>query len=151
MQCEKRESPMKEIKNLEKSLATLLKIKNLPNNEDESYLISTCNKLMSKPLKDYNVENLRIMIGQDIGLQFLIPIAIEILNKNILAEGDYYEGDLLKSVLTSDEEYWKSNYENWISIINIYNQNQENILNSELTWELKKKLKSCFEIFKSYN
>lgn len=46
------------------------------------------------------------MIGQNIGLKFLIPLALEKLRQDILAEGDYYEGDLLKAVLTSEIEFW---------------------------------------------
>ncbi len=46
------------------------------------------------------------MISQDIGTKFLVPLAIEILSKNPLVEGDFYEGDLLKSVLTVKPEFW---------------------------------------------
>ncbi len=70
---------------------------------NESFLISECYKLVKKPLKDFEIEDLRIMIGQSIGLKYLIPIAIKVLDHNILAEGDFYEGDLLKSVLTSEK------------------------------------------------
>ena len=40
------------------------------------------------------------MIDQNIGLAVLAPIAIEKLRENILAEGD-----LLKSILTSDKNF----------------------------------------------
>ena len=73
----------------------------------ESHLVKTCHQLRKKPLKDFKIENLRIMIGQNIGLKFLIPIALEKLKLNILAEGDYYGGDLLKSVVTSEVSFWK--------------------------------------------
>ena len=72
----------------------------------ESHLVKTCHQLRKKPLKDFEIEDLRIMIGQNIGLKFLVPLAIEELKQNILAEGDYYEGDLLKSVLTSELSFW---------------------------------------------
>ena len=73
----------------------------------ESHLVKTCHQLRKKPLKDFEIEDLRIMIGQNFGLTFLIPIALEKLKPNILAEGDFYEGDLLKSVLTSEASFWK--------------------------------------------
>lgn len=47
------------------------------------------------------------MIGQQIGLRFLVPVALEVLERNPLAEGDYYPGDLLASVLTAGEEFWR--------------------------------------------
>ncbi|MFD0864191.1 contact-dependent growth inhibition system immunity protein [Sungkyunkwania multivorans] len=72
----------------------------------ESHLVKTCHQLRKKPLKDFEIEDLRIMIGQNIGLKFLIPLALEKLRQDILAEGDYYEGDLLKAVLTSEIEFW---------------------------------------------
>lgn len=72
----------------------------------DSHLVKTCHQLRKKPLKDFEIEDLRIMIGQNIGLKFLIPLAIEKLRQDILAEGDYYEGNLLKAVLTSEIEFW---------------------------------------------
>lgn len=72
----------------------------------ESHLVKTCHQLRKKPLKEFEIEDLRIMIGQNIGLKFLVPLALEELKENILVEGDYYEGDLLKSVLTSEVSFW---------------------------------------------
>lgn len=77
----------------------------------ESHLVKTCHQLRKKSLKDFGIEDLRIMIGQNIGLKFLVPIAIEELKENILAEGDYHEGDLLKSVLTSEVEFWSERFD----------------------------------------
>ena len=66
--------------------------------EYDSHLVTTCHELRKKPLKDFNTEDLRILIGQSIDLTYLIPLAIETLEKEILAEGDLYEGDLLTAV-----------------------------------------------------
>ncbi|WP_367277892.1 contact-dependent growth inhibition system immunity protein [Clostridium sp.] len=33
------------------------------------------------------------MIGQEIGLNYFIPLALEILEENIFAEGSIYSGD----------------------------------------------------------
>lgn len=73
---------------------------------NDSHLVKSCHSLRKKPIKDFETEDLRIMISQNIGLKYLIPLALETLKENILAEGDFYEGDLLKSVLTSDKEFW---------------------------------------------
>jgi hypothetical protein len=53
-------------------------------------------------LDDFTVEDLRIMIGQKIGLLHLLPLAIKILKHDPLAEGDYYPGDLLTSVIRAE-------------------------------------------------
>ena len=91
----------------------------------ESHLVKTCHQLRKKPLKDFEIEDLRIMIGQNIGLKFLVPIAIEELNENILAEGDYYEGDLLKSVLTSEVEFWSERFDLLEELNKLIQQNLE--------------------------
>jgi hypothetical protein len=48
-----------------------------------SYLVRTCHALRRKPLRDFTVEDLRIMIGQNIGLNYLMPLAIEHVNYKI--------------------------------------------------------------------
>jgi hypothetical protein len=39
-------------------------------------------------------------------LRFLMPIAIDRLEEEPLAEGDFYPGDLLTAVLRTDESFW---------------------------------------------
>ena len=39
-----------------------------------SYLVTTIHRLRRKPLAEFATEDLRIMIGQRIGLPFLIPL-----------------------------------------------------------------------------
>ena len=46
------------------------------------------------------------MIGQNIGLPFLVPLALEQLRENPLAEGNYYAGDLLVNVLRVEPQFW---------------------------------------------
>jgi CDI immunity proteins len=74
--------------------------------EYDSHLVTTIHGLRKKPLKDFSIEDLRICIGQQFFLGYLIPIAIEELEKNPFAEGDFYIGDLLEKVLDVKEEYW---------------------------------------------
>jgi hypothetical protein len=69
-----------------------------PSNGSTSYLVKRCSELFHQPLIDFTVEDIRIMISQQTGLDHLVPLAIEQLNKNILSEGDYYPGDLLVSI-----------------------------------------------------
>jgi hypothetical protein len=72
----------------------------------DSHLVKECHRLRRVPLKDYTIEDLRLMIGQNIGLNYLMPLAIEKLEQNPLAEGDYYAGDLLVNVLRVDSRFW---------------------------------------------
>jgi hypothetical protein len=79
----------------------------------DSYLVTTVQRLRRKPLNEYTVEDLRIMIGQQIGLSYLIPLAVERLADHPLASGDYYNGDLLKMVLSVDIGYWTQHQKQW--------------------------------------
>ena len=65
----------------------------------DSYLVTTCHRLRHKPIGAYTSEDLRIMLGQRIGVPLLLPIALERLDENPLAAGDLYPGDLLVAVL----------------------------------------------------
>lgn len=89
----------------------------------DSHLVTTCHKLRKKPLKDFTVEDLRIMIGQNISLELLIPLAIERLKQNIMAEGDFYPGDLLQNVLRANGSYWLQNPGLHKSLTKLYNNN----------------------------
>lgn len=72
-----------------------------------SHLVTTCHALRRKPLRDFTVEDLRIMIGQNIGLNYLMPLAIEQLRRDPLVAGDFFEGDLLAAVLRVESSFWQ--------------------------------------------
>lgn len=73
-----------------------------PPNYD-SHLVETCHRLRTKPIGEFGVEDLRIMIGQNIGLPYLLPLALDRLEENRWASGDFYPGDLLK--MTAGAEF----------------------------------------------
>lgn len=118
---------------------------------NDSYLITTCYKLRKKPLVDFETEDLRIMIEQNSGIKFLMPLAIEVLENNILAEGHFYEGDLLKAVLTSDLRYWKAEKDNWKHVCNLFNTNKELLHSFQTTSEIRNSLLNAFQDFKKIN
>ena len=72
----------------------------------DSHLVTECHRLRRVPLRDFTPEDLRIMIGQQIGLPFLIPLAFELLRIDPFTAGDCYEGDLLAAVLRADPHFW---------------------------------------------
>ena len=119
--------------------------------EKDGYLLSTCYALTKKPVDEFDVEDLRIMIGQDIGLKYLIPLALEVLKDDILAEGHFYEGDLLKSVLTSNNEYWKEDVENWKSICNLFEKNSSELQDFDTTASIKNDWFESYSKFKLIN
>lgn len=72
----------------------------------DSDLVRTCHHLRLVPLEQLEPGDLRSMIGQQISLFFLVPLALEKLEENPLIEGTYYPGDLLKVVLEVPETFW---------------------------------------------
>ena len=81
----------------------------------ESLINSTvalkCHALRKIPIEKLSVEDLRFLIGQKIGLRFLVPLALELLESNPLTAGEIYKGDLLVSVSATPEEFWAENPE----------------------------------------
>ncbi|MET9896574.1 contact-dependent growth inhibition system immunity protein [Streptomyces sp. NPDC006465] len=76
-----------------------------PSAED-TRLVATAHALRRRPIGELTVEDMRLLIGQDLGLPYLLPLALEVLRNNPMAEGDMYEGDLLSAVLTRNPSVW---------------------------------------------
>jgi hypothetical protein len=74
----------------------------------DSHLVTTVHRLRRVALREFSVEDLRIMIGQSIGLPYLVPLALQHLRKDPLAEGDFYPGDLLKGCSQSTQRFGAS-------------------------------------------
>lgn len=101
-----------------------------PDPDTDSYVVQTCHQLRKKTLSQFEIEDLRMLIGQNIGLTYLIPMALDVLKKNVLAEGHLYPGDLLKAVMTSDSTYWQQEPKNLIALKELIKQNK-GLLKSE--------------------
>jgi hypothetical protein len=71
-------------------------------------LVSTVHRLRQKPICALTAEDLRVLIGQHVGLAVLLPFTLEHLAREPLLEGDYYPGDVLVSVLRVPADYWAS-------------------------------------------
>jgi hypothetical protein len=71
-----------------------------------SYVVTNAHRLRRVPLKQYRLEDLRLMIGQKIGLRYLVPRALDHLEAHPLASGDFYPGDLLASVARLPVTLW---------------------------------------------
>ncbi|MFC5889920.1 contact-dependent growth inhibition system immunity protein [Kitasatospora sp. CM 4170] len=73
---------------------------------DATRLVTTVHALRRRPIGTLTVEDLRRLLGQQVGVPFVLPLALEILRRNPMAEGDLYEGDLLAAVLALPPEVW---------------------------------------------
>ncbi|MFK0114251.1 contact-dependent growth inhibition system immunity protein, partial [Streptomyces sp. NPDC091217] len=73
---------------------------------DASRLVATVHALRRRPISNLTVEDMRLLIGQNVGLSYLLPFALEVLRHDPMAEGDMYEGDLLSAVVTRSPAVW---------------------------------------------
>ena len=74
---------------------------------DSSPMVLRCHALRKVPLSSLSAGDVRVLLGQEVGTRFLLPIALELLELNPLIEGDYYAGDLLANVLRLQAPFWK--------------------------------------------
>jgi len=70
-----------------------------------SYLVGTLHALRKKPISEFTTEDLRICIAQQVGVQWLVHAALAVLERDPLAAGDFYEGDLLLAVMRGRLSY----------------------------------------------
>lgn len=94
----------------------------------DSHLVTRCHELRKLPLDGFTTEDLRIMIGQQISLDHLIPLALEVLTIDLFVEGDFFEGDLLKNVLTIETDFWNKNKNYWATLDNLIKDRRSEII-----------------------
>ena len=76
---------------------------------DATKLISTAHTLHKQPIGTLDVEGLRLLISQQIGLDTLVPLALDHVEGDPLAEGDFYPGDLLDALMRRvPDSYWQA-------------------------------------------
>ena len=76
---------------------------------DATTLMAKVYALRRRPIGSLEVEDLRILIGQQEGLGVLVPRALSLLKEDPLVEGDFFPGDLLLAVLRVPTTYWATN------------------------------------------
>ncbi len=112
-----------------------------------SFLVRRTYELRKKKLIDLEIEDLRLLINQNIALPYILSLALQVLQDNIMAEGDYYEGDLLFAALTVEDNYWLENQEEAVMLKHLYVENSKLIEEFDTTDEIKSKLMVAFEEF----
>jgi len=74
----------------------------------QSHLVVECHRLRRIPLREFTPANLRIMIGQNIGLEHLVPLALQALADDPLLDAELYAGDLFSALVRSDRAFWSA-------------------------------------------
>lgn len=76
---------------------------------DATRLISTAHALRTRPISALDAEGLRLLISQQIGLDTLVPLALDHVERDPLAEGDFYPGVLLDALMRRvPQSYWQA-------------------------------------------
>lgn len=73
---------------------------------DESGLIQRVHALRKKLLRDFESAEIRLCVGQGIGLTYLVPRALDILARDPWVETEYYSGDLLRACIDVERSFW---------------------------------------------
>jgi CDI immunity proteins len=63
------------------------------------------------PLCELGTEGLRELIGQQVSMDILVPLALPVLERDPRAAGDLYPGDLLSAVLLAKRGFWPAHPE----------------------------------------
>ncbi|RRR99429.1 contact-dependent growth inhibition system immunity protein [Glycomyces terrestris] len=73
---------------------------------DATRLVRNAYAAYTKPAEALTVEELRLLIGQQVALEWTVPFAIDELERDPLAEGDMYPGDLMNACMSLPEAYF---------------------------------------------
>jgi len=102
-----------------------------------SYVVTTCHEMRKVPLRQLTAEHLRLVIGQKFSLPYLVPLAVERLRGNPLLDVKFYDGDLLRNLLSLPDEYCEWDRASTLSIISLATE-AETILKSRDESDLHK-------------
>ena len=80
---------------------------------DATSLVRTVHEWRRRPIGTLEPHELARLIGQNVGLPWLLPLGVEILQEEAAkqAAGGFFDGDLLYAVVTRSPEVWTANPE----------------------------------------
>jgi hypothetical protein len=85
--------------------------------------------LRNVPLENLSPDDIWVLIRQSIGLDYLIVLAMELLEKNPLMKSRHSEGDLLSAVLCADALVWKRHPEYRVRVQKLWSKVSVQIVN----------------------
>lgn len=97
----------------------------------ESVQVSRAAKIYNNyALEDYTLSDLLHMIKLNVGLEFLIPLALDEMSNNLFVKADAFPGDLLQAVCLA-KDYWGKNPDNLKDLKKRLDHYKEILLNSQ--------------------
>ena len=94
-------------------------------------MVKKCYQYRKISIAELTDEQIRLLISQQIGTEYLIGVALEKLERNILTEGDFYEGDLLVAVSSLPTEFWNEKQTEFRTFKNLVERNSD-LIKTEL-------------------
>jgi hypothetical protein len=73
---------------------------------DDTLMVKRIYSLRRKPLRSLSDDELRLAIGQEVGVPFILDLAFERLSNEPLLDGGCYPGDILSSLIRADQSIW---------------------------------------------
>lgn len=91
-------------------------------------LIEKCYQYRKISIAELTNEQIRFLISQQIGTEYIIGIALEKLEQNILTECDFYKGDLLVAVTSLPAKFWNESQAKISTLKNLVKKDSELII-----------------------
>ncbi len=90
--------------------------------DSNDYVAMLARRLAAKPLRKFNATDLYAAIRHNVGLPWLVPLAIARLEEEPFATAGDHPGDLLTAVLESDSRFWLERHDLWLVMVEILGQ-----------------------------
>lgn len=118
-------------------------------NESDSYTEYRFYSLHNKPISELDLSDIRFLITQNSGLEYLVPLVIEKLREDLFVETEYYPGDLFYSLLLINNKpnYWESHLKEKQELLELYADQKQKLGILDLTEDLIEKIKKGYKDF----
>jgi hypothetical protein len=64
---------------------------------------------LQAPIRELKTEDVRLLISQDVALEYAVPVALQLLASRPMADGGDYIGDLPSTCLRIAPSFWENN------------------------------------------
>ena len=89
-----------------KSISELLGKEWPPLGSNASHFHKRIHEAVTKPLDSLSAADLMVLISQDIGLAFVMPLALPVVERDPLIEVEHFKGDLLEVMLRASSDFY---------------------------------------------
>lgn len=80
----------------------------------DSYLVRRTHEIRKLPLSALTNDDIAMMLRQKFSLDYIVPLAIDLLQKDLLAFGENgNEGAIMDAILELPANFWNSNKNYW--------------------------------------